>query len=110
MGGGRNIPFRRFGPFKTDDQGGKVRFVTHETPPRTLEITLRNVAWAYNNAPGQFTRNSLTMYISTIDATGAAIEGAYTFGEPTAQRIGVNLKHTLANCAMIPLERAKPEF
>lgn len=110
VGGGRNIPFKRFGPFKTDDQGGKVRFVTHETPPRTMEITLRNVAWAYNNAPGQFTRNSLTMYISTIDGAGVATEGAYTFGEPTAQRIGINLKHILANCAMVPIERAKPEF
>ena len=75
-----------------------------------LEVKLRNVAWGFNNAPGQFTRNSLTMYISEIDASGKAVEGAYVFGEPTAQRLGVNLKHLLANCAMVPLERAKPEF
>jgi hypothetical protein len=110
VGGGRAVPYKRFGPFPVFDQGGSVRFTTHETPPRTLEVKLRNVAWGYNNAPGQFTRNSLTMYISEIDATGKATEGAYVFGEPTAQRIGVNLKHLLANCAMVPLERAKPEF
>ncbi len=110
VGGGRAIPYKRFGPFKVLDQGGKVQFATQETPPRTLEIKLRNVAWGYNNAPGQFTRNSLTMYISEIDASGKATEGAYVFGEPTAQRIGVNLKHLLANCAIVPLERAKPEF
>ncbi len=110
VGGGRAVPYKRFGPFPVLDQGGSVRFTTHETPPRTLEVKLRNVAWAYNNAPGQFTRNSLTMYISETDAAGKATEGAYVFGEPTAQRIGVNLKHLLANCAMVPLERAKPEF
>ncbi len=110
VGGGRAVPYKRFGPFPVFDQGGSVRFTTHETPPRTLEVKLRNVAWGYNNAPGQFTRNSLTMYISEIDASGKATESAYVFGEPTAQRIGVNLKHLLANCAMVPLERAKPEF
>jgi hypothetical protein len=110
VGGGRNIPYKRYGPFAVLDQGGKARFTTQETPPRTLEIRLRNVAWGYNNAPGQFTRNSLTLYISTIDAAGVATEGAYVFGEPTAQRLGVNLKHLLANCAIVPLERAKPEF
>jgi hypothetical protein len=110
VGGGRAVPYKRFGPFPVYDQGGSVRFTTHETPSRTLEIKLRNVAWGYNNAPGQFTRNSLTMYISEIDASGKATEGAYVFGEPTAQRIGVNLKHLLANCAMVPLENAKPEF
>jgi hypothetical protein len=110
VGGGRNIPYKRYGPFSLIDQGGTARFTTQETPPRTLEIKLRNVAWGYNNAPGQFTRNSLTMYISTIDAAGVPTEGAYVFGEPTAQRLGVNLKHLLANCAIVPLERAKPEF
>ena len=110
VGGGRAIPYKRFGPFPIFDQRGKARVVTQETPPRTLEITLRNVTWAYNNAPGQFTRNSLTMYVSTIGDDGKATEAAYAFGEPTAQRIGVNLKHLLANCAMVPLENAKPEF
>jgi hypothetical protein len=110
VGGGRNIPYKRYGPFPVLDQGGTARFTTQETPPRTLEIKLRNVAWGYNNAPGQFTRNSLTMYISTIDAAGVPTEGAYAFAEPTAQRLGVNLKHLLANCAIVPLERAKPEF
>jgi hypothetical protein len=110
VGGGRHIPYKRYGPFSVIDQGGTARFTTQETPPRTLEIKLRNVAWGYNNAPGQFTRNSLTMYISTIDAAGVPTEGAYVFGEPTAQRLGVNLKHLLANCAIVPLERAKPEF
>jgi hypothetical protein len=110
VGGGRHIPYKRYGPFPVLDQGGTARFTTQESPPRTLEIKLRNVAWDYNNAPRQFTRNSLTMYISTIDASGVPTEGAYVFGEPTAQRLGVNLKHLLANCAIVPLERAKPEF
>jgi hypothetical protein len=110
VGGGRAIPFKRFGPFPVLDQGGTMRITTHETPPRTIELTLRNVAWAYNNAPGQFTRNSLTMYVSTIGADGKPVEGGYAFGEPTAQRIGINLKHLLANCAMVPLEAARPEF
>ena len=110
VGGGRNIPFKRYGPFTVSDQGGSARFTTQETPPRSLEVKLRNVAWGYNNAPGQFTRNSMTMYISEVDASGKATEIAYVFGEPGAQRMGVNLKHLLANCAMVPLERAKPEF
>lgn len=110
VGGGRAVPYKRFGPFPVLDQGDGARFTTHEIPPRTLEVKLRNVAWGYNNAPGIFTRNSLTMYVSEIDSSGKAVEGAYVFGEPTAQRIGVNLKHLLANCAIVPLERAKPEF
>ena len=110
VGGGRNIPFKRYGPFTVSDQGGSARFTTQETPPRSLEVKLRNVAWGYNNAPGQFTRNSMTMYISEVDVSGKATEIAYVFGEPGAQRMGVNLKHLLANCAMVPLERAKPEF
>ena len=110
VGGGRAIPYKRFGPFPVLDQGGSARVMTQETPPRTIEIKLRNVAWGYNNAPGQFTRNSLTMYVSTIGDDGKATETAYAFGEPAAQRLGVNLKHLLANCAMVPLENAKPEF
>ncbi|QMW23441.1 hypothetical protein [Sandaracinobacteroides saxicola] len=110
VGGGRAIPFKRFGPFTVPDQGGSARFDTHETPPRTLELRLRNVAWAYNNAPGVFTRNSLTLYIAEIAADGGSKELAYVFGEPKAQRIGMNLKQLLANCAMVPLKDAKPEF
>ena len=110
VGGGRAIPYKRYGPFAVGDQGGTARFVTQETPPRTLEVKLRNVAWGHNNAPGVFTRNSLTLYVSEIDASGKATESAYAFGEPGAQRLGINLKHLLANCAIVPLERAKPEF
>ena len=110
VGGRRAIPYKRYGPFAVSDQGGTARFVTQEALPRTLEIKLRNVAWGHNNATGIFTRDSLTMYVSEVDESGKATEVAYAFGEPTAQRLGINLKHLLANCAIVPLERAKPEF
>jgi hypothetical protein len=110
VGGGRAIPFKRYGPFRIDDQGGAATFITQETPPRALTLRLRNVAWAYNNAPGVFTRNSLTMYVGEKQPDGTSAEIAYVFGEPQAQRIGMNLKQLLANCAVVPLSEAKPEF
>lgn len=109
VGGGRAIPFRRHGPFTLPDQGGEAVFTTAEEPPRTLAIRLRNVAWAYNNAPGVFTRNSLTLYVAEVE-DGARREIAYGWTEPEASRIGLNLKQLLVNCAIVPPEAAEPEF
>ncbi|WP_448586971.1 hypothetical protein [Thermaurantiacus sp.] len=109
VGGGRNIPFRRHGPFVLPDQGGEAVFETDENPPRTLAIRLRNVAWAYNNAPSGFTRNSLTLYAAEL-AGGVRRELGYGWTEPGATRIGLNLVQLLANCAMVPADAAAPEF
>jgi hypothetical protein len=109
VGGGRAIPFRRHGPFEVSDQGGEARFQTAETPPRELSIRLRSVAWPYNNAPTGFTRDSLTLYVAEM-AGGERREIAYGWGEPGATRLGLNLKQLLVNCAVVPPDRAEPEF
>jgi hypothetical protein len=111
VSGGRDIPFTRFDNLKMTDQGGMVRFTSNEDTPRTIEINLRNVDWQMNNETGAYTRDSLVMYIFERNADGSAGEFfGYTFTQPDAERLGLNLGFILVNCYVVSNRDAVPEF
>jgi hypothetical protein len=43
-------------------------------------------------------------------ADGSVREHGYAFTEPGADRIGLNLKWMLVNCATVPRNQAQPEL
>ncbi len=111
VSGGRDIPYTRFDNLKITDQGGQARFVSDEDTPRTIEINLRNVDWQMNNEAGAYTRDSLVMYIFERNEDGSAGEFfGYTFTQPDAERLGINLGFILVNCFMVSNRDATPEF
>jgi len=111
VSGGRDIPYTRWDNLKITDQGGQVRFVSDEDTPRTIEINLRNVDWQMNNETGAYTRDSLVMYIFERNSDGSAGEFfGYTFTQPDAERLGINLGFILVNCFMVSNRDATPEF
>ena len=111
VSGGRDIPYTRFDNLKITDQGGQTRFISKEDPPRTIEINLRNVDWQMNNETGAYTRDSLVMYISSRNEDGSPGEFfGYTFTQPDAERLGINLGFILVNCFMVSNRDATPEF
>ncbi len=111
VSGGRDIPFTRFDNLKITDQGGQARFTSEEDPPRIIEINLRNVDWQMNNEIGAYTRDSLVMYISSRNQDGSPGEFfGYTFTQPDAERLGINLGFILVNCFMVSNREATPEF
>ena len=76
---------------------------------RKFGLTLRNVRWPMNNEVGAFTRNSLVMYL--IEKTDGGVEEiGYSWTEPRAERIGMNLKWLLVNCYMVSNRDVKPFF
>ncbi len=111
VSGGRDIPYTRFDNLKITDQGGQARFISKEDPSRTIEINLRNVDWQMNNEIGAYTRDSLVMYISSRNEGGSPGEFfGYTFTQPDAERLGINLGFILVNCFMLSNRDAMPEF
>ena len=61
-----------------------------------------------NEDNGNFNRDSLVVYIMERLADGTVKEHGYGFTEPDAERIGVNLKWMLVNCALVPPAAARP--
>jgi hypothetical protein len=110
VSGGRDIPFKRNGPFPMTDQGGQVKFMSNEKEPREVNILLRNVDWQVNNETGAFTRDVLVLYVFTKDKDGKITDSAYSFTEPTVKRTGLNLGWTLVMCYMESNREGKPEF
>ncbi|MEJ2534854.1 MAG: CpcT/CpeT family chromophore lyase [Gammaproteobacteria bacterium] len=111
VGGGRDDPFERYGPFTVHDKGGSHWFHTREETPRHLGIALQSVTWqVLNEDNGRFNRDSLVVYVSERLPDGSSKEHGYAFTEPEAERIGVNLKWMLVNCSVTPPEEARPEL
>lgn len=111
VGGGRDIPFQRYDAITLHDKGGAHWFKTRESRPRELGISLQAVTWhVLNERNGNFNRNSLVLYVMERAADGAVTEHGYSFTEPDADRIGINLKWMLANCAMTARDEARPEM
>jgi hypothetical protein len=111
VGGGREIPFKRYDDITLHDKGGTHWFTTQETPPREIGIRLQAVTWhLLNEKNGNFNRNSLVLYVMERRADGSVQEYGYAFTEPAADRVGLNLKWMLANCAMTPRDQARPEL
>ena len=50
------------------------------------------------------------LYVSERFADGSEKEHSYAFTDPDADRIGLNLKWMLVNCAMTPRQLARPEM
>jgi hypothetical protein len=111
VGGGRDIPFERYDGIALHDKGDTYWFRTREAQPRELGIRLQAVTWhVLNEKNGNFNRDSLVLYALEKMADGSVKEHGYAFTEPTAERIGNNLKWMLVNCAVTPRDQARPEL
>ncbi len=111
VGGGRDIPFQRYDHIELHDKGGTHWFKTREAQPRELGIQLQSVTWhVLNEANDYFNRNSLVLYAMERLPDGSVKEHGYAFTEPSAERIGNNLKWMLVNCAMTARDKVRPEM
>lgn len=111
VGGGRAEQFERFDGLELYDKGDVAWFRTTRGEARELGISLQAVTWhVLNERSGAFNRDSLVLYVRERLAGGAVEERGYAFAAPTADRIGVNLKWMLANCALVPRTEARPEL
>ena len=74
------------------DQGGMVWLETEEKAPKQVGIKMRNVRWPYGN-----NRPSLVLYAYRPDEDRAV---SYAWADPSAQRIGINLRWMQASCTL----------
>ena len=116
VGGGVDVPFERFDRFTLHDKGGVHWFRSTAYPERGLAardigLTLRAVTWhVLNEANGNFNRDSLVLSVMERLPDGSVKEHGYAFTDPGAERIAINLKWMLGNCAITPRDQAKPEM
>jgi hypothetical protein len=116
VGGGVDVPFERFDRFTLHDKGGVHWFRSTAYPERGLAardigLTLRAVTWhVLNEANGNFNRDSLVLSVMEKLPDGSVKEHGYAFTDPDAERIAINLKWMLGNCAITPRDQAKPEM
>ena len=111
VAGGRDIPFERYDNMKIHDRGGIVWFETRDEQARNIGITLRRVTWHVNNETGgNFNRDSLVLYVLERMPDGEVESHTYTFTQPDAERIGMNMKWMLVNCAITPRHEAVPSL
>jgi hypothetical protein len=115
VGGGRDIPFQRYDDIRLHDKGGSHWFKTRPTPNepevREIGLQLQAVTWhVLNEKNANFNRNSLVLYALEKLRDGSIKEHGYAFTDPSAERIGNNLKWMLVNCALTPRDQARPEM
>jgi hypothetical protein len=115
VGGGRDIPFERYDDIRLHDKGASYWFRTRPTANepvvRELGIQLQAVTWhVLNENNGNFNRNSLVLYAMEKLPDGSIKEHGYAFTDSTAERIGLNLKWMLLNCALVPRDQARPQM
>lgn len=109
VGGGVDVPFERFDHITLHDKGGTHWLQAGGSVPRQLGFSLRRVTWhVLNEANGNFNRHSLVLYVFEKMADGSMKDHGYVFTDPDAERIAVNLKWILVNCAITPREAARP--
>jgi hypothetical protein len=109
VGGGRDIPFERYDGIEVNDKGGTHWLKTREAVPRDIGIMLQAVTWhVLNEKDGAFNRDSLVLYAMERLPDGTVREHGYAFTDPGAERIGLNLKWMLANCAVTPRGQVRP--
>lgn len=107
VGGGRDIPYQRFHIDDIHDRGGEVWTTIDDGTE--IGIRLQNVQWLVNNYKGVFTRPSFVIYVK--QKNGEEIkELSYGWTEPSAQRIGLNLKWMLVSCYMQSNEEISPFY
>jgi hypothetical protein len=111
VGGGRDVPYRRYDDLEIHDKGGTVTFRTDEPAAREVSLRLESVTWhVLNEANGNFNRDSLVLHAHERMPDGTMRNGSYAFTDPTATRIGINLGWMLANCALVSRKDARPEM
>jgi hypothetical protein len=74
------------------DQGGMVWLSTDEADPQQVGIKMRNVRWPYDP-----NRPSLVLYAHRPDEDRAV---SYAWADPSAERIGINLRWMQASCTL----------
>ena len=110
VSGGRDIPFKRHENLRLHDQGGTATFdAVVDGRPTTIQLSLRSVDWPINNERDTFTRNSLVLYVAEKQGD-AFVEGPYSWSEPRAERLGMNLRWMLVNCYTESRQAARPVF
>lgn len=77
---------------KLHDQGGRVAFGGAEGS-RPVVLRMRNVVW-----PSGRNRPSLVLYVHAPDDPERAV--SYSWADPEAQRIGINLRWMQASCTV----------
>lgn len=78
---------------KIHDQGGRVLFGGQKTGAPPVILRIRNVVW-----PTGPNRPSLVLYVHKPDAPDRA--DAYSWADPDAKRIGINLRWMQASCSI----------
>ena len=107
VGGGLDIPFVRFDNILLHDKGGMHWIAAPKE--QNIGVSLRDVTWhVLNEANGNFNRNSLVLSVFERLPEGAIKEHGYAFTDSGAERIALNLKWILVNCAMTPRHEARP--
>ena len=76
------------------DQGGMVWLATDESEPQQVGIKMRNVIW-----PSGSNRPSLVLYAYRPGEDRAV---SYAWADPSAERIGINLRWMQASCTLTP--------
>ena len=76
------------------DQGGMVWLTTNEAEPQQVGIKMRNVTW-----PSGSNRPSLVLYAHRPGEDRAV---SYAWADPSAERIGLNLRWMQASCTLTP--------
>lgn len=108
VGGGRDIPYKRYPLDNIHDLGGEKWVKTDDG--QELGLSLFRVMWTFNNYENIFTRPSFVVYLKTKLENGDIKENGYAWTIPEAQRIGINLKWALANCYMLSNEEIEPFY
>ena len=108
VGGGRNIPYKRYSNLKIQDQGGQEWIKTDQG--KSLAVRLFRVDWPINNFDGEFARDSLAMYVVEKNNDGSLKEHGYAFVDDEAERIGLNLKWILVSCYLQSNKVTIPEM
>ncbi len=78
---------------KLFDQGGRARFGGGDTGAPQIIIRMRNVVW-----PSGTNKPSLVLYVHKPDSPDHA--EAYSWADPGARRIGINLRWMQASCSI----------
>lgn len=111
VGGGRDEVFERYDGISLHDKGGSHWLKTRGDNPQQIGVALQSVSWhVLNENNGNFNRDSLVVYVMERLADGTVKEHGYGFTEPNAERIGINLKWMLVNCALVPPGQAQPQM
>lgn len=85
---------------KLHDQGGRAQFGGGDTGIPATIIRMRNVVW-----PSGPNKPSLVLYVHTPDQPDHAV--SYSWADPDARRIGINLRWMQASCTIDSLNGEK---